>query len=136
MGYQYGNNGMLFDSPRVRRYANGGIENRVAQIAPAGAWRVWAEEETGGEAYIPFALSKRPRSLDIMHEVAQRFGHVMVPVNAQRYANGGVNAPVKERTPRDLPPVSIEANGYGAQEVATLIERAVEDALDRAAVGV
>ena len=136
MGYQYGNDGMLFDSPRVRRYANGGIENRVAQIAPAGAWRVWAEEETGGEAYIPFALSKRARSLDIMHEVAQRFGHVMVPVNAQRYANGGVNAPVRERTPRDLPPVSIEANGYGAQEVATLIERAVEDALDRAAVGV
>ena len=136
MGYQYGNDGMLFDSPRVRRYANGGIENRVAQIAPAGAWRVWAEEETGGEAYIPFALSKRPRSLDIMHEVAQRFGHVMVPVNAQRYAGGGVNAPVSERTPRELPPVSIEASGYGAQEVATLIERAVEDALDRAAVGV
>lgn len=34
--------------------ANGGVrENHVAQIAPAGAWRVWAEDETAGEAYIP-----------------------------------------------------------------------------------
>ncbi|WP_392749458.1 phage tail tape measure protein [Streptomyces sp. LN590] len=31
-------------------YADGGVrrENHVAQIAPAGAWRVWAESETGG----------------------------------------------------------------------------------------
>ena len=56
-------------------YANGGTrENHVAQIAPAGAWRVWAEEETGGEAYIPLAESKRARSLDIWAEVGKRFG--------------------------------------------------------------
>src|SRR5690606_1005171 len=37
-------------------YANGGLrENHFAQIAPAGAWRVWAEPETGGEAYIPLS---------------------------------------------------------------------------------
>lgn len=77
--------------PRAKVFADGGIEHRVAQIAPAGAWRVWAEEETGGEAYVPLAAHKRARSLAIMHDVAARFGHVMVPVQAQRYANGGIN---------------------------------------------
>ena len=44
-------------------YANGGMRERhVAQVAPAGSWRVWAEPETGGEAYIPLAPSKRGRS--------------------------------------------------------------------------
>ena len=85
--------GGVYPAPGVKAFANGGVENHVAQIAPAGAWRVWAEEETGGEAYVPLALSKRARSLDIMHEVARRFGHVMVPVNAQRFADGGSRAP-------------------------------------------
>ena len=81
------------DGGVVDYFADGGIEHRVAQIAPAGAWRVWAEEETGGEAYVPLAAHKRARSLAIMQDVAARFGHVMVPVTAQRYANGAVNAP-------------------------------------------
>ncbi|MBX7551528.1 phage tail tape measure protein [Streptomyces sp. tea 10] len=57
-------------------YAQGGVrrENHTAQIAPAGAWRVWAEPETQGEAYIPLAGSKRPRSKRILEEVARRFG--------------------------------------------------------------
>jgi TP901 family phage tail tape measure protein len=63
-------------------YANGGMsENHVAQIAPAGAWRVWAEPETGGEVYIPLAPSKRERSLDIWREAGKR-------LNA--YADGGL----------------------------------------------
>jgi hypothetical protein len=48
-------------------------EQHVAQIAPAGAWRVWAEPETQGEAYIPLASSKRARSKEILVEVAHRF---------------------------------------------------------------
>lgn len=80
--------GALKASQQIRHFANGS-ENHVAQIAPAGAWRVWAEEETGGEGYVPLALSKRARSLQIMHDIAGRFGHVMVPVSAQRYADGG-----------------------------------------------
>lgn len=79
--------------PRVKSFGDGGVEHRVAQIAPAGAWRIWAEEETGGEAYVPLALAKRARSLAIMHDVAARFGHVMVPVNARRFADGGSTAP-------------------------------------------
>lgn len=70
-------NGAVFDSVTrtqlLRSFANGG-EHHVAQIAPAGAWRLWAEPETGGEAYIPFAPSKRRRSLAIWAEVGRRLG--------------------------------------------------------------
>ena len=71
--------------PGVENFANGGIrrENHVAQIAPAGAMRVWAEPETGGEAYIPFAKSKRARSEQILATVADKFG-----MRLERYANG------------------------------------------------
>lgn len=80
-GHQLKNssNGNIFDF-----YANGGMrsENHVAQIAPAGSWRVWAEPETGGEAYIPLAESKRQRSLEIWAETGRRLG-------AQSFASGG-----------------------------------------------
>lgn len=66
-------------------YANGGLrESHVAQIAPAGAMRVWAEPETGGEAYIPLAPAKRKRSQAIAMETAQRLGGVAY------FADGGV----------------------------------------------
>lgn len=73
-------------------YANGGIarENHVAQIAPAGAMRVWAEAETGGEAYIPLAQSKRARSEAILDNVATRFGYTLQPQNYTKYADGGM----------------------------------------------
>ncbi|PPF56093.1 phage tail tape measure protein [Clavibacter michiganensis] len=68
-------------------YANGGLrENHVAQIAKAGTWRVWAEDETGGEAYIPLAPSKRARSLEIYKETGRRLG-------VESFADGGVYAP-------------------------------------------
>lgn len=63
-----------------------GAENHVAQIAGAGAMRVWAEPETGGEAYIPLAPSKRPRSEAILSEVADRFGLTL----ARPMADGGL----------------------------------------------
>lgn len=55
-------------------FAAGGVERHVAQIAPAGAMRVWAEPETGGEAYIPLAAGKRARSTAILSTVANHFG--------------------------------------------------------------
>ncbi|MGC4106046.1 MAG: hypothetical protein QM753_06785 [Thermomicrobiales bacterium] len=62
----------------VRGYARGGFdsggERHVAEIAPAGAMRLWAEPETGGEAYIPLAASKRQRSRDIWRETGRRLG--------------------------------------------------------------
>lgn len=65
-------------------YANGGVENHTAQIARAGAMRMWAEPETGGEAYIPLAQSKRGRSTAILSEVASRFG-----LGLTKFAKGG-----------------------------------------------
>lgn len=77
--------GVMADGGVMDFYANGGVsENHVAQIAPAGAWRVWAEEETGGEAYIPLAPSKRQRSMDIWEETGKRLG-----VDMEYFANGG-----------------------------------------------
>lgn len=70
------------DGGVVDYYANGGVaESHTAQIAPAGAWRVWAEPETGGEAYIPLAASKRERSLAVWAETGKRL---------QAFADGGV----------------------------------------------
>lgn len=46
-----------------------------AEIAPAGAMRVWAEPETQGEAYIPLANdSRRPRAQRIWAETGARLG--------------------------------------------------------------
>ncbi|MFJ1529717.1 phage tail tape measure protein [Streptomyces mirabilis] len=69
-------------------YADGGTrrESHVAQIAPRGAWRVWAEPETDGEAYIPLARSKRARSRGILNEVAHRFG-----ATVRYHADGGLS---------------------------------------------
>src|SRR5699024_9374020 len=66
----------------VNTYAHGGFENHTAQIAsPKTPFRILAEPETGGEAYIPMSPAKRARSLAIWEEVGRRFGV---------YANGGV----------------------------------------------
>ncbi|MFI5799071.1 phage tail tape measure protein [Streptomyces sp. NPDC051677] len=76
-------------------YADGGLhtgglgrrENHIAEIAPAGSWRVWAEPETyPGEAYIPLAPSKRARSKQILDEVAHRFG-----ASVEYHAEGGLS---------------------------------------------
>jgi TP901 family phage tail tape measure protein len=64
------------DGAVVEYYAPGGMrENHIAQIAPAGAWRVWAEDETGGEAYIPLGADKRARSSMILAETNRRLGY-------------------------------------------------------------
>lgn len=73
-------------------FAKGGLhkhESHIAQIAKPGAWRVWAEDETGGEAYIPLALSKRRRSIEILGRVARHFGLAIGD-----YAEGGVSVPM------------------------------------------
>jgi len=63
MGFLMRANGGVIES-----YAGGGIrsERHEAQIARAGAWRMWAEPETGGEAYIPLASSKRKKSIQVL----------------------------------------------------------------------
>jgi TP901 family phage tail tape measure protein len=75
------------DGGVVEYFASGG-ESHVAQIAPAGSWRVWAEPETGGEGYIPLAESKRSRSKAVVEDIVGRFG------GSVAWANGGMAAPV------------------------------------------
>lgn len=78
----------------VARRANSNHEpSHQAQIAPSGAYRVWAEAETGGEAYIPMAPSKRDRSERILNEVAKQFGYNLVDGETgmvQTFADGAV----------------------------------------------
>jgi TP901 family phage tail tape measure protein len=84
-------NGAIWDY-----YANGGVrrpgrsEHHIAQIAPAGTMRVWAEPETMGEGYVPFAPSKRPRSRAITEEIVRRLGGD--PAGIQWNANGSITA--------------------------------------------
>jgi hypothetical protein len=78
----------------LHRYANGGFENHVAQFAKPGAMRLWAEPETGGEAYIPLAKRKRVRSLKILEEVARIFGFGLFP-KSNMFADGGIEQAVK-----------------------------------------
>lgn len=75
------------DGGIMRSYADGGMENHTAQIARAGEWRIWAEDETGGEAYIPLARSKRARSLAIWRETGRLLGAFDKP---SMMADGGV----------------------------------------------
>lgn len=91
-------NGNFFPSipagrmPNVRQYANGGIESHVAQIAKGStAVRIWAEPETGGEAYIPLSPAKRGRSMKILSDVAEHFGYKLerIAQRAVAYENGG-----------------------------------------------
>ena len=100
------------DGGIVDYYGRGGIrENHVAQIAPAGSWRVWAEPETGGEAYIPFAPSKRARSLDVWAETGSRLGvagfaagAVVPPV----YAGSGVGGKGKSTVDARSYPLNVQ----------------------------
>lgn len=104
---------------RFLPFANGGFffangaEDHRAMIAGAGnsrtPVRIWAEPETGGEAYIPLAPSKRARSTAILATVADKFGMTVVgkgtgmPVdprytgnigarNATAFADGGITS--------------------------------------------
>lgn len=74
----------LPDAPAIKSYARG-TEDHRAQIAHAGAMRLWAEPETGGEAYIPLAAAKRARSTRLLAHVADRFGYALTP-----FADGGI----------------------------------------------
>ena len=85
---QFANGGFWGGRP-VHTFAGGGMENHVAQIARgATPYRVWAEPETGGEAYIPLAQAKRGRSTQILEQVAKQFGYTLS--KAQAFADGGV----------------------------------------------
>lgn len=75
------------DGGIVKRFAAGGINTaaRIPQIVKGGANILWGEPETGWEAYILGKPSMRLRNLEILEEVAKRFGKQLVPL-----ASGGI----------------------------------------------
>jgi hypothetical protein len=90
---RYAEGGIRAVGNRIRAFANG-AEKHVAQIAKAGEWRVWAEDETGGEAYLPLAKSKRKRSKAILESVAEMFGGMVVYPGQgalKSFANGALS---------------------------------------------
>lgn len=110
------------DGGIVDYYSAGGVrEHHTAQIAPAGAWRIWAEPETGGEAYIPMGLPKRARSKAILDQVANLFGYQLISdaelrlLEARRqarwFAQGGITGPPPPRaTPAMTGPPTVVSN--------------------------
>jgi hypothetical protein len=118
-----------FSFPHVKQFANGGIENHVAQIArpQSGTVRIWGEEETGGEAYIPLSMQKRGRSTQILNQVAKQFGYSLTKVNA--YADGGVvGAGSRERSGSATVNIDsyIQQSHNTADDVARAIMRRVK----------
>ena len=74
--------GGVMNGGGVQTFAKGG-ERHVAQLAKGGTWRLWAEPETGGEAYIPLHHGRpTPRDLAILDRVATMFGYQVRPAAA------------------------------------------------------
>lgn len=81
--------GFTLSVPKIARMADGGTlpQQAVIQAAMGGRGLVqWAEPETGGEAFIPMSPAKRTRSLDILAEVADRFGLGLI----RKFGSGGI----------------------------------------------
>jgi hypothetical protein len=84
-----GARGMLWHGG-VRHYARGDVANRhQPEIAPGSRnWRVWGEEETQGESYIPHANDdRRPRARTLTEQTVAILGGD--PNSIEWYARGG-----------------------------------------------
>lgn len=101
-----------------KAFADGGVESHVAQFSSpsSSTIRIWGEPETGGEAYIPLAASKRARSTAIWKETGKRLGV---------YADGGIEG--AEAIPQ-RPQYNFEiTNNYPvAEKTSTTINRALQ----------
>ncbi|WP_413100919.1 hypothetical protein [Streptomyces sp. Inha503] len=107
---RYADGGIRRVGGRIRAFA-AGAERHVAQIARPGEWRLWAEPETGGEAYVPLSPSKRTRSKAIVEQVVQEFGGVVAWANGalRQYADGAVaiNRSTRAAAPRVSVPQAV-----------------------------
>jgi TP901 family phage tail tape measure protein len=89
----------------VTRFANGGIQPHYAT-----GLRLYGEPETGGEAYIPLAASKRTRSKMLAEDVVARMGGA-VAWSSHRVQPAGSSvsaAPSQQGRSGDGPLVSVE----------------------------
>lgn len=122
----------------VQSFADGGVRGRLPSFATIQAPQAnlvqWAEPETGGEAFIPLAPSKRSRSLAILDEVAKRFGLATVPVRSR--ADGGVDggrpsAPSSRSMDSAPFGVTVHAHGPDAHEVGMVVAMRVGEEIER-----
>ena len=98
--------------------ADGDVMGRQAMMAPAGAWITWAEDETGGESYIPHALSKRVRSVALLGKTADMFGYDLHRRAADGYMTGWRDARpaaasttvVVQPAPADMQPFVVQGD--------------------------
>ncbi|HEX4816707.1 MAG TPA: hypothetical protein VFV66_28530 [Nonomuraea sp.] len=110
----------------ILTYADGG-EHHVAQIASGNTIRVWAEPETGGEAYIPLATSKRSRSEAILGEVADRFGGMYLrPMGAMPAPSGGAAAGGASG-PTITYQINVDASLNSPAEVGSKVVKAIQE---------
>ena len=112
------------DGGIVTYHANGSVsENHVAQIARAGEWRVWAEDETGGEGYIPLAPGpKRPRAEAVLSEIATRFGGQYIPPGTRGYADGGTRSPAPAAAAASSPRIGVTVRQRGSIDLLKYID--------------
>ncbi|OKX85135.1 phage tail tape measure protein [Corynebacterium glutamicum] len=82
----------------VRTAASGMLSQQDAQIARAGSWIMWAEDETRGESFIPHAPEKRGRSTQILAETARIFGLGLVDAAGNPVDRDGTSVAQKNTT--------------------------------------
>ncbi len=119
-GPVYDPNGGNFADGGVRERANGSLDqahiapgrgNGTLTSTPLGPVR-YAEGETGWEAYIPGAPSKRARSEKILAETAKRMGFGLLKLDdVLQMANGGVVEGMQSTVAANFPALSM-TSGY------------------------
>ncbi|MEY8577208.1 hypothetical protein AALI21_02730 [Corynebacteriaceae bacterium 6-324] len=78
--------------------AHGSVATQPAQVRRGGEWVVYAEDETGGESFIPHAPEKRGRSTQILAETAGIFGLQLVDANGNYVRRDGSTVDWNGRT--------------------------------------
>lgn len=95
------------DTAQIQSGRGAGL-SAITQLGPVQ----WAEGETGWEAFIPGAPSKRRRSLQILKETARRMGQMLVPRDAIAMADGGM----MEKRPMSATSIDSFASGVEGQD--------------------
>lgn len=86
----------------VVAFAGGGVwEDHKPQIAKArpGTVRIWAEDETDKETYIPWAMDRRPEAVGVLGYTADGFGYELTPKQQRASYNYGGFTPSSMRAP-------------------------------------
>lgn len=108
------------DGGKVSFYAGGGREDHRAQFAKGGTWRVWAEDETEGEWYLPLARSKRDRTIPMWWQAGRDLG-VVGFADGGRFGGASVSG--------GLAGLSVEVNVAGSVVSERDLVSAVRDGL-------